>query len=67
MAINSFINWLYLNGIPAFDLEMEGDLSEAFFKNNQYDKTTREMLDVSTKGHTLGIVKIMKYLNESSL
>ena len=67
VAINSFINWLYLNGIPAFDLEMEGDLSEAFFKNNQFDKTTQEMLDISTRGHTQGIIKIMEYLDEVGL
>ena len=46
---------------------MEGDLSEAFFKNNQFDKTTQEMLDISTRGHTQGIIKIMEYLDEVGL
>lgn len=58
-SAGSLIAWLYKRGIPAFDLEMSGDLEEMF--PSKKDKSTSEALVIATKGHKAAILKMLSF------
>jgi g-D-glutamyl-meso-diaminopimelate peptidase len=59
-SAGSLIAWLYKRGIPAFDIEMSGDLEQMF--PSKKDKSTPEALALATQGHKAAILKMLQFL-----
>lgn len=55
----SLITWLYKRGIPAFDMEMSKDIDS--LTPTMRDKSTKEMIDLATEGHTKAIIEILNH------
>lgn len=58
-SAGSLIAWLYKRGIPAFDIEMSGDLEEMF--PSKKDKSTPDAIALATKGHKAAILKMLEF------
>ena len=55
----SLITWLYKRGIPAFDMEMSSDIDS--LTPTMRDRSTKEMIELATSGHTKALIEILKH------